>query len=41
MKAILSGIALAAIIAVGAALVLDGKVQRTADIAYQTQGVRL
>jgi uncharacterized protein YxeA len=41
MKAILSGIVIAVIIAVGAAYVLDTKVQRTAETAFTTTGARL
>ncbi len=41
MKAILSGIVLAAIIAVGAAYILDNRVQRTAQTAFTTSGARL
>lgn len=41
MKAIISGIVLALILAVGAAYVLDNKVQVTSETQFQTQGVRL
>lgn len=41
MKAFLAGIAAAIIIAIGAAYVLNADVQRTAEAAFQTQGVRL
>ncbi len=41
MKAIVSGITLAIIIAVGAAFVLDSKFQRTAETAFSTTGARL
>ncbi|WP_269769594.1 hypothetical protein [Neoroseomonas rubea] len=41
MKAIVSGITLAIIIAVGAAFVLDSKFQRTAETAFATTGARL
>lgn len=41
MKAILGGIVAAVIIAIGAAFVLDGSVQRDAERAFQTEGVRL
>jgi hypothetical protein len=41
MKAIFAGIIIAVAIAGGAALVLDSKVQRTAETAFTTTGVRL
>ena len=41
MKAILSGIVVAAIIAVGAAYVLDTKVQETVQVAFTTSGARI
>ncbi|WP_255467538.1 hypothetical protein [Roseomonas sp. HF4] len=41
MKAIVSGIVIAVIIAAGAAYVLDTKVQRTAETAFTTTGARL
>lgn len=41
MKAVISGIFIAAVIAAGAAYVLDKNVQRTADVAFATSGVRL
>lgn len=41
MKAIISGIAIAVIVALGAAYVLDTKVQRTAESAFTTSGARL
>lgn len=41
MKAILSGILAAVVIAIAAYAVLDTNVQRTADVAYRTEGVRL
>lgn len=41
MKAIVTGITLAIIIAVGAAFVLDSKFQRTAETAFTTSGSRL
>lgn len=41
MKAFLVGITAAILIAIGAAFVLDTEVQRTAEAAFQTQGVRL
>lgn len=41
MKAIISGIVVAVIIAVGAAYVLDTKLQETAQVAFTTTGARL
>ncbi len=41
MKAILTGILAAAVIAAGAAFVLDAGVQRSADERFVTRGVRL
>lgn len=41
MKAIISGIAIAVIVALGAAYVLDTKVQQTAETAFTTTGARL
>lgn len=41
MKAIIAGIAIAVIVAVGAAYVLDTRFQRTADVAFTTTGARL
>jgi uncharacterized protein YxeA len=41
MKAFLVGVTAAVLIAIGAAFVLDTKVQQTAENAFQTQGVRL
>ncbi len=41
MKAIVAGITAAIVIAVGAAMVLDTKVQRGADTAFSTSGTRL
>ncbi len=41
MKAIVSGIVVAVIVAVGAAYVLDTKVQETVQVAFATSGVRL
>lgn len=41
MKAILTGVLAAIVLAIGAAMVLDSSVQSTAYQAYQTQGVRL
>ncbi|MDJ0389771.1 hypothetical protein QMO56_16790 [Roseomonas sp. E05] len=41
MKAFISGVVAAVAIAAVAALVLETEVQRSADAAFQTQGVRL
>ena len=41
MNAIIAGICIAVAIAVGAAFVLDTKVQRTAETAFTTSGARL
>ncbi|WP_202397101.1 hypothetical protein [Teichococcus coralli] len=41
MKAFITGLAAAAAIAVVAALVLEGEVQRSAAEAFHTSGVRL
>lgn len=41
MKAVLTGIAAAILIAIGSAVVLDGKFQEGSDQAFQTSGVRL
>ncbi len=41
MKAVVSGIVVAVVLAVGAAFVMDTKFQRSAETAFQTQGVRL
>ncbi|WP_255529061.1 hypothetical protein [Roseomonas rosulenta] len=41
MKAIFAGIVIAIAIAAGAAVVLDTKVQRTAETAFTTSGARL
>ncbi|WP_272876000.1 hypothetical protein [Neoroseomonas soli] len=41
MKAIITGIVIAVIVAVGAAYVLDTKVQQTAEVAFTTSGARL
>ena len=41
MKTIITGIVIAVIIAVGAAYVLDTKVQQTAEAAFTTSGARL
>jgi len=41
MNGIISGICIAIIIAIGAALYLDRNVQQSADVAFATTGVRL
>ena len=41
MKAILSGIVIAVIVAVGAAYVLDTRFQQTAQVAFTTSGARI
>ena len=41
MKAIVAGIAIAVVVAIGAAYVLDTKVQRSAAAAFTTTGARL
>ena len=41
MKAVMGGLLAAILIAIGAALLLDTKVQQTADADFQTEGVRL
>lgn len=41
MKAILFGVVTAALVAVGAAYVLDTEVQETAAVAFTTSAVRL
>lgn len=41
MNGIITGIVLAIIIAGGAAFYLDNKIQRSAETAYATTGVRL
>jgi len=41
MKAILFGVVIAALVAVGAAYVLDTKVQETAAVAFTTGGARI
>jgi hypothetical protein len=41
MKSIISGIAVAVLIAIGAAVVLDGSMQRSVEDQFQTSGVRL
>ena len=41
MKVIISGIAVAVIVALGAAYVLDTKVQQTTEAAFTTTGARI
>ena len=41
MNGIISGMCIAIIIAIGAAMYLDRNVQQTADVAFATTGVRL
>lgn len=41
MNGIISGVCIAIIIAIGAALYLDRNVQQSADVAFATTGVRL
>lgn len=41
MKAVITGIVIAVVIAAGAAYVLDTKVQQTAEVAFTTTGARL
>ncbi|MGI9129708.1 MAG: hypothetical protein ACR2IG_15995 [Roseomonas sp.] len=41
MNGIISGVCIAIIIAIGAAIYLDRNVQQTADVAFATSGVRL
>jgi hypothetical protein len=41
MNGIISGVCIAIIIAIGAAVYLDRNIQQTADIAFATTGVRL
>ncbi|WP_372618958.1 hypothetical protein [Falsiroseomonas sp.] len=41
MKSVLIGSAVAIIIALGAYVVLDGSIQRTAEQRHTTEGVRL
>ncbi|MEO3471941.1 hypothetical protein AAFN86_08755 [Roseomonas sp. CAU 1739] len=41
MKAILSGVVVAIVIAIGAAYVLDTKVQETVQVAFTTSGARI
>ena len=41
MNGIISGVCIAIVIAIGAALYLDGNIQQSADVAFATTGVRL
>ena len=41
MNGIISGMCIAIVIAIGAALYLDRNVQQSADVAFSTTGVRL
>lgn len=41
MKAVIAGVLLAAVLAVGAALVLDNEVQRSTTDRFQSDAVRL
>jgi hypothetical protein len=41
MNGIISGMCIAIVIAIGAAIYLDRNVQQTADVAFATTGVRL
>ena len=41
MNGIISGMCIAIVIAIGAAIYLDRKIQQTADVAFATTGVRL
>jgi hypothetical protein len=41
MNGIISGVCIAIIIAIGAALYLDRNVQQSAEVAFATTGVRL
>ena len=41
MKAVITGLLLAVVVAVGAAFVLDSEVQRSAADRYSTEAVRL
>ncbi|MCZ8142257.1 MAG: hypothetical protein ACK53U_11390 [Alphaproteobacteria bacterium] len=41
MNGIISGVCIAIVIAIGAAIYLDRNVQQTADVAFATTGVRL
>ena len=41
MNGIISGMCIAIVIAIGAALYLDRNIQQSADVAFATTGVRL
>jgi hypothetical protein len=41
MRSIITGVVAAIILAVGAAFVLEGRVQKGAERAFHTEGVRL
>ena len=41
MNGIISGVCIAIVIAIGAAVYLDRNVQQSADVAFSTSGVRL
>ena len=41
MNGIISGMCIAIVIAIGAAIYLDRNIQQTADVAFSTTGVRL
>ncbi len=41
MNGIISGVCIAIVVAIGAAIYLDRNVQQTADVAFATTGVRL
>jgi hypothetical protein len=41
MNGIISGVCIAIVIAIGAALYLDRNVQQSAEVAFATTGVRL
>ncbi|WP_281414657.1 hypothetical protein [Plastoroseomonas arctica] len=41
MRAVLTGVVVAVVLGLGAAFVMDTQMQRTAQVAFQTGGVRL
>jgi hypothetical protein len=41
MNGIISGVCIAIVIAIGAAIYLDRNIQQSADVAFATTGVRL
>lgn len=41
MKAVLTGVVIAVVLAVGAAYVMDTRFQRSAEVEFQTPAVRL